>query len=229
MPSPVKPIDFRNLISDPTASLCGNFVNTLLKLPVKIYEFINWMLDSDGNLTDDFKDQISGFTTPTGTIRASVVSETIDGWLLCDGSAKSRTTYAALFAKIGTTFGEGDAVSTFNLPDFRGKFLVGVGQFESGATITLGTELGAEKVELTVAQMPEHSHQETIKVSTDTNQGIDDYWNQSHEKSSVGDSIVPTGTSNEHTAFYSKTAKVGGGDEHDNIPPAMGVHWYIAT
>ena len=43
-----------------------------------------------------------------------------DGWLLCDGSAVSRTTYAALFAVIGTTYGAGDGSTTFNLPDLRG-------------------------------------------------------------------------------------------------------------
>lgn len=44
-----------------------------------------------------------------------------DGWLICDGSAVSRTTYADLFAVIGTTYGTGDGNSTFNLPDYRDK------------------------------------------------------------------------------------------------------------
>jgi microcystin-dependent protein len=48
------------------------------------------------------------------------------GWLLCDGSAVSRTTYAALFAAIGTSSGAGDGQDTFNLPDHRGNFLRGV-------------------------------------------------------------------------------------------------------
>ncbi|HUJ73321.1 MAG TPA: phage tail protein [bacterium] len=47
-------------------------------------------------------------------------------WLLCDGSAVSRTTYSALFTAIGITFGQGDGSSTFNVPDFRGRFLRGV-------------------------------------------------------------------------------------------------------
>jgi microcystin-dependent protein len=46
-------------------------------------------------------------------------------WLLCDGSAVSRTTYASLFSVIGTSFGEGDGTTTFNLPDFRDKVPVG--------------------------------------------------------------------------------------------------------
>lgn len=48
------------------------------------------------------------------------------GFLLCDGSAVSRATYAALFAAVGTTWGEGDGASTFNLPDLRGVFLRGL-------------------------------------------------------------------------------------------------------
>jgi len=49
------------------------------------------------------------------------------GYLLCDGSAVSRTTYSALFSVIGTTWGAGDGSSTFNLPDTRGRIIVGLG------------------------------------------------------------------------------------------------------
>ena len=52
-------------------------------------------------------------------------NSSIDGFLLCDGSAVSRETYADLFAVIGTTFGDGDGSTTFNLPDFRGRFIQG--------------------------------------------------------------------------------------------------------
>lgn len=48
-------------------------------------------------------------------------------WLKCDGSAKSRATYAALFAEIGTTFGAGDGSTTFNVPDPQGRALVFAG------------------------------------------------------------------------------------------------------
>lgn len=55
------------------------------------------------------------------------------GWLLCDGSAVSRTTYAALYAIIGTANGQGDGSTTFNLPDFRGAFARGL---DSRASVT---------------------------------------------------------------------------------------------
>ncbi len=68
---------------------------------------------------------------PPGTViaYAGVVSGSVNppqGWLLCDGSTVSRTTYAALFAAIGTTAGAGDGATTFNLPDYRGYFLRGL-------------------------------------------------------------------------------------------------------
>lgn len=56
----------------------------------------------------------------TGTVKAWGGSTAPSGWLFCDGSAISRTTYAALFAVIGTTYGSGDGTTTFNLPNFGG-------------------------------------------------------------------------------------------------------------
>lgn len=62
---------------------------------------------------------------PTGSILAYGGTSAPTGWLLCDGSAVSRTTYAALFAVIGETAGEGNNTTTFNVPDLRGRFLRG--------------------------------------------------------------------------------------------------------
>lgn len=62
-----------------------------------------------------------------GDIKASVKESNHGNWFLCDGQAVNRVTYSALFEIIGTNFGEGDGVTTFNLPDYRGKFLRGLG------------------------------------------------------------------------------------------------------
>ena len=62
---------------------------------------------------------------PTGVVQAFAGRTTPQGWLLCDGSAVSRTTYAALFAVIGTTYGAGDGSTTFNLPNLVDKFVEG--------------------------------------------------------------------------------------------------------
>lgn len=74
----------------------------------------------DGTLTWDGQPLL-----PVGVVQAFAGSTTPAGWLLCDGSAVSRTTYAKLFAVIGTTYGAGDGSTTFNLPDLVDKFVEG--------------------------------------------------------------------------------------------------------
>ncbi len=63
---------------------------------------------------------------PAGSVTAFAGANVPSGWLLCDGSAVSRTAYASLFAAVGTAWGTGDGATTFNLPDMRGVFLRGV-------------------------------------------------------------------------------------------------------
>lgn len=65
--------------------------------------------------------------TPPGAVIPYAGSTAPEGWLLCNGAAVSRTTYAALFDLIGTTFGVGDGSTTFNVPDMRSKMPIGVG------------------------------------------------------------------------------------------------------
>lgn len=70
---------------------------------------------------------IEEYKVPIGTIIAMSSGYIPTGYLLCNGSAVNRQTYSLLFAKIGTTYGEGDGTNTFNLPDLRGKFVRGLG------------------------------------------------------------------------------------------------------
>lgn len=64
----------------------------------------------------------AGIGLPAGIILDWPTETAPAGWLECDGTAVSRTTYANLFAAIGVMFGNGDGATTFNLPDLRGKF-----------------------------------------------------------------------------------------------------------
>ena len=83
---------------------------------------------------------------PAGSVIAWVAASAPDGWLLCQGQAISRSTYAALFAKCSTDFGAGDGSSTFNIPDLRGRPVTMAGtninragstaEFATGVTVT---------------------------------------------------------------------------------------------
>jgi len=81
-----------------------------------------------GNISGERIMDKYGFVTPVGTIEAYGGTTAPAGWLLCDGANVSRSTYADLFAVIGTSFGAGSAsdTNTFTLPDLRGRFLRGV-------------------------------------------------------------------------------------------------------
>lgn len=73
----------------------------------------------------DYLDQKRSQSVPTGMVAYFALSAVPSGWLLCNGANVSRTTYAALFAAIGTRFGAGDGSTTFTLPNLDGRFLEG--------------------------------------------------------------------------------------------------------
>src|ERR1700709_1061494 len=87
------------------------------------------------------------------------------GWLLCDGATLSIAANAALFSLLGTTYG-GDGVTTFALPDFRGRIPVGAGVAAPGrSAYNLGQTGGTENVTLTISQLPAHNHPLSITIS----------------------------------------------------------------
>lgn len=119
------------------------------------------------------------------------------GWLLCDGSAISRATYAALFAAIGETYGAGDGTTTFNLPDPRGRTLVAAGMASviGETAYSAGTIDGRERVTLDITNVPPHSHS---LVANAGGSGPQAQWN------------VTQGNSTPFTPFSIKTFNAGG-------------------
>ena len=85
---------------------------------------------------------------PSGSIVAFAGGSAPNGWLICDGSSVSRTTYASLFSVIGTTYGSGDNSTTFNLPNLNGHVLAGAG------TQPVGTTAGADTKQIARANLP---------------------------------------------------------------------------
>ena len=81
---------------------------------------------------------------PPGTVQFYAASTTPAGWLKANGAAISRTTYADLFAALGTTFGSGNGSTTFNLPDLRGEFPRG---WDDGRGIDSGRAIGTSQAD----------------------------------------------------------------------------------
>ncbi|QSW88747.1 phage tail protein [Flavobacterium endoglycinae] len=79
------------------------------------------------------------------------------GWVFCNGSQLPISNYDALYALIGTTYG-GDGVTTFNIPDLRGRVPIGTGQGPGLSPIVLGQVIGTESTTMTTNQMPAHNH-----------------------------------------------------------------------
>jgi microcystin-dependent protein len=131
-----------------------------------------------------------GFITPYGGAGAP------SGWFLCDGSAKSRATYSALFAVLGTLYGTGDGSTTFNIPNLQGRVPFG----KNGATFSaLGLTGGAESVNLSHSHtVNSHSHGGNTYAT-----GIN---NSNHTHSSiVRGSQASDGQSADHTHNYTVT------------------------
>lgn len=87
------------------------------------------------NDADTLQGQTISGIMPTGSVIAYAANSTPTGYLHCDGTAVSRTTYSDLFAVVGTTYGVGDGSTTFNLPDLRGEFLRG---YDDGRAVDTG-------------------------------------------------------------------------------------------
>lgn len=97
--------------------------------------------NDDGTLITPAPAQISDLGLAIGTVVPYAGASVPTGWLLCDGTAYSRSTYSSLFGVIGTTFGNGDGATTFNVPNFQQKFPLGVAA--SGTGNALGATGGS--------------------------------------------------------------------------------------
>jgi microcystin-dependent protein len=94
---------------------------------------------------------------PAGSVQMYAGSTAPSGWLSCDGTAVSRTTFADLFAVLGTTYGSGDGSTTFTLPNMKGRVPVGLDSAQTEFDV-LGESGGAKTHTLSTTEIPSHSH-----------------------------------------------------------------------
>ncbi len=177
----------------------------------------------------------------SGAIIAFAGSDAPEDWLLCDGDAVSRTEYKALFDVIGEAYGGGDGNTTFNLPDLRGRFPLGLDNMGgTSADVVAAAEAdslagsgGAEAHTLTINEMPAHSH------------GVD---HVNAPSSGGGLRALEAGGTNRHADILTSNANEdfrgpvsgdtvgglfiknrGGGSSHNNMPPYLSLNYIIKT
>ena len=139
---------------------------------------------------------------PPGTVMAFAANATPEGWLLCNGAAVSRSTYAALFAAIGTIYGAGDGSSTFALPNLNNRFIQGSG--------TAGTVKNAG--------LPNHTHIITSSFSLTKYIG---------GQGSTADYVRPqVGSTKTTTTAASASSSIYGASSTVQ-PPALTMRFYI--
>lgn len=124
----------------------------------------DFLMSYDTSASGVKKIRLSAFSgVPTGTVLDYAGTTAPSGFLECDGSAVSRATYSTLFNKIGTTWGGGDGVNTFNLPNFARRTTIGRG---GTGTTTIGNAVGnvggEESHALTAAENGPHSHSSSV-------------------------------------------------------------------
>jgi len=143
------------------------------------------------------------------------------GWAFCDGQLLAVSQNDALFSLLGTIYG-GDGRTTFGLPDLRGRIPIHAGHGPGLSPRRLGSKSGAEKVTLTVNQLPSHSHplQGTSATATSTDPvgnapagGSADY---------LSPRLTPVAM-----AAQAVTA-TGGSRSHTNLMPFLCVHFIIS-
>jgi len=149
---------------------------------------------------EDTRYSASGVKTGTLVPFGSTTAPT--GFLDCDGTAVSRTTYASLFAVIGTTYGSGDGSTTFNLPDLEDNVTVGKSSTKSiGSTGGSNTQTPSGTVAnrtLSTSQIPAHNHRADGKVVLVGNGGGFDW------------------DGNSGTVSHRNTNNTGGGGSHNH-------------
>jgi|SRR5690554_1713876 len=153
------------------------------------------------------------------------------GWAFCDGRLLSIAQNTALFSLLGTTYG-GDGVTTFALPDLRGRCAVGMGQGPGLSSYVQGQCAGTENVTLVQTQMPAHTH--ALMASTaDGTTNIPTGAVIAANKIPIDRSTVVDGNafvqSNPSTTMSPQSVGPSGGTQpHSNMQPYMAMNYVIA-
>lgn len=159
-----------------------------------------------------------------GEIRAFGFNFAPVGWAFCDGALLSIADNSALFALIGTTFG-GDGITTFGLPDLRGRFPIHRGQVTGLSAYTIGEMAGSETVTVTGNQIPAHTHVPLAVAGPGLSAAQTPAANLWASQASTTD---PPYVNVAPSVDMKATQGTGGSQPHNNMPPYQVVNFCIA-
>lgn len=185
---------------------------------------------SNSNQLNEILKYLAQFHPIVGTIEMYAGQNAPAGWLICDGSAISRTTYSKLFEVIGQTYGEGDGSTTFNLPDLRGRVPLGAGTGDANTATAhdLGQKAGAETHVLTNAQLPKITKTFRIRAwGTSGGWPISNVSGYTVANYNGTEAVIPTSSSSAKSESVSWT--IGGNSAHNNMQPYLAINYIIAT
>lgn len=158
-----------------------------------------------------------------GEIRMFSGTYAPQGWAFCDGSILSIASNSALFSILSTTYG-GNGVTTFALPDLRGRLPMHPGAGPGLSPRTLGQSSGSESVTLLATQMPAHTHLVGCHSSADQSAPA----NSIPAAEATGAAPVYSSLQPDGTMSPGMIAAAGGSQPHDNMPPFLCVNFIIA-
>ncbi len=148
------------------------------------------------------------------------------GWALCNGQLLPISQNTALFSLLGTTYG-GDGVTTFALPDLRGRVPISSGQGPGMQNYALGQSGGAETTTLSATQMPAHSHAvNTVSGAGSTSNPANQYLADS-PGGTVTSGLYSSSTPNSKLNAAA-IGMAGSGQPFDNRSPYLTLNWIIA-
>jgi len=159
----------------------------------------------------------------TGALLMWPTASAPSGYLSCDGTAVSRTTYAALYAVVGTTFGVGDGSTTFNLPNYTNRMPYGATVGTTGGTADAVVVSHTHTATSTVSD-PSHSHSFPNTAIAQGNSGQQGRTDGSQASSMGGTNGATTGIS---VSTTNSTTGVSGVNQ--NLPPYLGINFIIKT
>ncbi len=167
-----------------------------------------------------------------GEIRMFTGLNAPTNWAFCDGSLLQISTNSALYSLLGTAYG-GDGITTFGLPDLRGRLPVGAGQGSGLSPYVLGQKGGSETVTLQTTQIPAHSHAfnvSTAPASTSTAGPGVVYAAPLNGTQDVSTGYVntPNPPSTDAPLAPGYLSQSGGGASHDNMMPSLALNYIIS-